>query len=68
MSGAVVDTMVDHLDAAIGPVVDKRRDVAKKSDGKDVIRAFSTFLCWLSKLSCTELCLGVSLARLVAHS
>ena len=32
--------MVDQLDAAVGPVVDKRRDVAKKSDGKDARLAF----------------------------
>ena len=36
--------MVDQLDAAVGPVVDKRRDVAKKSDGKDVRLAFSCFV------------------------
>ena len=50
---AVVETMVDQLDAAVGPVVDKRRDIAKKSDGKDVRLAFSQpFLCRLLKLSC----------------
>ena len=39
--GAVVETMVGQLDAAVGPVVDKRRDVAKTSDGKDVRLALS---------------------------
>ena len=43
--GAVVETMVDQLDAAVGPVVDKRRDVAKNSDGKDVRLAFSQPFC-----------------------
>ena len=65
--GAVVETMVDQLDAAVGPVVDKRRNVAKKSDGKDVRLAFfAAFFRWLLKLSCTELFLRMSLARYTA--
>ena len=36
--------MVDQLVAAVGPEVDKRRDVAKQSDGKDVRLAFSRHL------------------------
>ena len=41
----VVEVMVDQLDAAVCPVVDKRRDVAKMSDGKDVCHAFSQPFC-----------------------
>ena len=41
----VVEVMVDQLDAAVCPVVDKRRDVAKMSDGKDVRHAFSQPFC-----------------------
>ena len=43
MPGAVVETMIEHLD---GQVVDKRCDVAKKSDGKDVRLAFSQPFCF----------------------
>ena len=39
-SRAVVETMVHQL-VAVGPVVDKRRDVPKTSDGKDVSLPFS---------------------------
>ena len=40
--GPVVEccAVADQL-AAVSPVVDKRRDVAKRSDGKDVRLAFS---------------------------
>ena len=41
----VVEVMVGQLDAAVCPVVDKRRDVAKMSDGKDVRHAFSQPFC-----------------------
>ena len=41
----MVETMVDQLDAAVGPVVDKRRNVAKRSDGKDVRLVFSQPFC-----------------------
>ena len=55
--------MVDQLDAAVGPVVDKRRDVAKKSDGKDVRLAFSQPFCvGFSIGAVTELFLNVSFA------
>ena len=64
MPGAIVETMVDQLDAAVGPVVDKRRDVAKKSDGKNVRLAFSQPFCvgFLSR-AVTDPFLSRSLAR-----
>ena len=37
--------MVDQLDAAVDPVVDNRRNVAKKSDGKVVRLAFLPPFC-----------------------
>ena len=43
--GAVIETMVDQLDAAVGPVVNNRRGVAIKSDGKDVRLASSQPFC-----------------------
>ena len=39
--GSRDETMVNQLDAAVGPAVDKRRDVATQPDGKDVHLAFS---------------------------
>ena len=48
--------MVDQLDTAVGPVVDKRRDVAKKSDGKDVRLAFRSLFVLASQVELFPRC------------